>query len=163
MLSKWSSVMTLGRNEATGDQRDDAQDKLESAGKKKRGNCRPSLARPLSARPQRSKGCFLDGVVADGTELRIRGGGGLKCAIRIGVYAGAFYLPESHLVRFWTEDVPKRLERSYFMEIEASAIVDPSDKLRMRHLLPEAYRAIEDRRQHLYRLFLKEAPGIATF
>jgi len=102
---------------------------------------------------------FDDNVIIDQVDLKIQGVAVLKWAMLFNVYAGVFYLPEGQRGRFWTDDVPKRLELAYFREIKASDFADSSDHLLRRNLSPEGYKALEERLQTFYPLFRNVAPG----
>lgn len=102
---------------------------------------------------------FPDTVVLGRTELKIQGVAVLKWAMVFNVYAGAFYLPEGHAGRAWTEDVPKKLELRYFREITADGFVKASDHLLRRNLSSEDYQHLQGRLQVLYSLFRDVKPG----
>jgi len=102
---------------------------------------------------------FEDRFVVHGTELTLNGVAILKWAMLFDVYAGGFYLPEHRTGVEWTEDVPKKLELSYFREIEARGFADASDKLLRDTLEPSAYQTLSERLQTFYTFFRDVRPG----
>jgi hypothetical protein len=102
---------------------------------------------------------FADRVNLDRTELTLRGVAVLKWALLFDIYAGAFYLPEEQSGKAWTDDVPKRLELSYFRKIAAADFAKSSDQLLRRDLSTEEYRALAARLQTFYNLFRDVTPG----
>ena len=102
---------------------------------------------------------FSDTVVVDQTELKLSGVAVLKWAMLFDVYAGALYLPRGVPGQIWSNDIPKRLELSYFREIEGKGFAEASDKLLQDNLLPADYQALEKRLQTFYRFFRDVKPG----
>lgn len=102
---------------------------------------------------------FSDTLVVDQTELRLNGVAVLKWAMLFDVYAGALYLPGGVPGQAWSNDVAKRLELSYFREIEAKGFAEASDKILQDNLLPAEYRALAKRLQTFYGFFRDVKPG----
>ncbi|HEY5673397.1 MAG TPA: chalcone isomerase family protein [Malonomonas sp.] len=102
---------------------------------------------------------FADRYPLEKTNLRLTGAAVLKWALWFDVYAGAFYLPERVAGKDWTEDVPKRLELSYFRNFKAEDFTTTSDKLLRNNLSAEDYRSVEKRLQEFYQLFRDINPG----
>lgn len=102
---------------------------------------------------------FSDTVVVGQAELKLNGVAVLKWAMLFDVYAGAFYLPSGLPGQTWSKDVPKRLELSYFREIEGKGFAEASDKLLQDNLLPAEYQALEKRLQTFYGFFRDVKPG----
>ena len=102
---------------------------------------------------------FSDTVVVGQAELKLNGVAVLKWAMLFDVYAGALYLPSGIPGQTWSTDVPKRLELSYFREIEAKGFGDASDKLLQDNLLPTEYQALAKRLQTFYGFFRDVKPG----
>ena len=102
---------------------------------------------------------FDDHVKINGVELQLIGVAVLKWAIFFDVYAGGLYLPEDVSVTQWTEDVPKKLELSYFRNIEAKGFADSSDKLLRENLSPQEYKTLSTRLQTFYTFFEDVSPG----
>lgn len=96
---------------------------------------------------------FKDQVTVNGVELQLSGVAVLKWALLFDVYAGGFYLPKDVSGRQWTTDVPKKLELSYFRDIEAKGFADASDKLLRENLESSAYQALSARLQTFYSFF----------
>lgn len=102
---------------------------------------------------------FSERYLVDQTELTLKGVAALKWGFLFDVYAGAFYLPEGIAGQNWAEDVPKRLELSYFRNFKAEDFSGSSDKL-LRSSLPVAeYESLEVRLQQFYQLFRDIKPG----
>ena len=102
---------------------------------------------------------FRDTLIVDQAELRLNGVAVLKWAMLFDVYAGALYLPEGVSGQAWSNDIAKRLEISYFREIESKDFVKASDKLLRETLLPADYQALERRLQTFYGFFRDVQPG----
>lgn len=102
---------------------------------------------------------FADTVRIDQEELSLRGVAVLRWAMLLDVYAGAFYLPGGSSGQAWAEDLPKRLELSYFREIKAGDFADTSIQLLKRNLPEPEYRNLEDRLQAFCQLFQDVKPG----
>ena len=102
---------------------------------------------------------FADKVVVNNVELHLNGLAVLKWAMFFDVYAGGFYLPENIAGSKWTDDVPKKLELSYFREIEAKGFANASDKLLKDNLSAEEYDALADRLENFYGFFRDVKPG----
>ena len=102
---------------------------------------------------------FSDTVVVGQSELELNGVAVLKWAMLFDVYAGALYLPKGVPGQSWSNDIPKRLELSYFREIEGKGFAEASDKLLQDNLLPAEYQALEKRLQTFYRFFRDIKPG----
>lgn len=102
---------------------------------------------------------FADTVRIGQEELSLRGVAVLRWAMLFDVYAGAFYLPEGRSGRAWAEDLPKRLELSYFREIRAIDFADTSIRLLKRNLPEPEYRGLAERLQAFCRLFQDVKPG----
>ena len=102
---------------------------------------------------------FADTVRVDQEELSLKGVAVLRWAMLFDVYAGAFYLPEGRPGRAWAENLPKRLELSYFREIKASDFADTSIQLLKRNLTDPEYQALAERLQAFCRLFQDVKPG----
>ncbi len=102
---------------------------------------------------------FSDTLVVDQTELKLNGVAVLKWAMLFDVYAGALYLPRGVPGQAWSNDVAKRLELSYFREIEAKGFAEASDKILQDNLLPAEYRALAKRLQAFYGFFQDVKPG----
>ena len=102
---------------------------------------------------------FEDRYRVGQTELTLTGAAVLKWALLFDVYAGAFYLPEGVVGDKWTDDVPKRLELSYFRNFKAEDFSSSSDKLLRDSLAAEDYQSLADRLQLFYRLFRDIKPG----
>jgi len=96
---------------------------------------------------------FADTVVLEKAELRLKGIAVLKWAMLFDVYAGALYLPATTSASRWPEDVPKRLELSYFRDIEGQGFADASDKLLRGNLSLAEYQLLADRLQRFYGFF----------
>ena len=102
---------------------------------------------------------FDDQVVTNDIELHLKGIAVLKWAMLFDVYAGAFYLPEDIPGSKWTDDVPKKLELSYFREIKAKGFGDASDKILKDSLSEEEYGALAERLTVFYGFFQDVRPG----
>lgn len=102
---------------------------------------------------------FSDTLVVDQIELTLTGVAVLKWAMLFDVYAGAFYLPGGVPGRAWSNDVPKRLELSYFRALEAKGFADASDQLLRDTLEPAEYQALAKRLQTFYGFFQDVKPG----
>lgn len=102
---------------------------------------------------------FSDTVVVDKVELELQGVAILKWAMVFDVYAGAFYLPGGIPGQRWSDDVPKRLELSYFRGIRGKDFAEASDQLLQDNLLPAEYQALARRLQTFYGLFRDVKPG----
>jgi hypothetical protein len=102
---------------------------------------------------------FSDTLVVEQSELKLSGVAVLKWAMVFDVYAGAFYLPGGVPGQAWSSDVAKRLELSYFREIEAKGFADASDKILRDNLLPAEYQALAKRLQTFYGFFRDVKPG----
>lgn len=96
---------------------------------------------------------FADQVVLENNVVVLKGVAVLKWAMLFDVYAGAFYLPSTTPADRWPEDVPKRLELSYFRNIEGQGFADASDKLLRDNLAPAEYQALAERLQVFYGFF----------
>ena len=88
---------------------------------------------------------FSDTLVVEQTELKLNGVAVLKWAMLCEVYAGALYLPAGFRGQAWSNDVAKRLELSYFREIEAKGFAEASDKILQDNLLPAEYQTLAKR------------------
>jgi len=102
---------------------------------------------------------FEDRYRVGQTELTLTGAAVLKWALLFDVYAGAFYLPEGVVGDKWTDDVPKRLELSYFRNFKAEDFSSSSDKLLRESLAAEDYQSLEERLRQFYQLFRDIRPG----
>ena len=102
---------------------------------------------------------FSERHLVDETELTLKGVAALKWGFLFDVYAGAFYLPEGISGQNWTEDVPKRLELSYFLNFKAADFSESSDKLLRSSLSDAEYEALAERLQKFYQLFRDIKPG----
>lgn len=102
---------------------------------------------------------FADEVMLNKTALSIKGAAVLKWAMLFDVYAGAFYLPDGVSGAKWTEDVPKKLELSYFREIEAQGFADASDKILKDSLTTTEYKQLAERLKVFYGFFQDVKPG----
>lgn len=102
---------------------------------------------------------FADRYQIEQTRLELKGAAVLKWALLFDVYAGAFYLPPMIAGSKWTDDVPKRLELSYFRNFKAEDFSSSSDKLLRDHLAEDAYQTLQERLQQFYRLFRDIEPG----
>jgi len=96
---------------------------------------------------------FDDRTSVGETELVLTGAALLKWALLFDVYAGAFYLPQGVSGAKWTDDVPKRLELSYFRNFKTEDFSSSSDKLLRDTLTEEVYRSLAERLQQFYLLF----------
>jgi len=72
---------------------------------------------------------FANIYPAGQAKLALTGAAVLKWGLLFDVYAGAFYLPVGITGSKWTDDVPKRLELSYFRNFKAEDFSSTSDKL----------------------------------
>ncbi len=102
---------------------------------------------------------FADQVVLEKHAVRLKGVAVLKWAMLFDVYAGAFYLPDNVAGSAWAQDVPKRLELSYFRDIEAKGFADASDKLLRDNLPGVEYQPLAERLQAFYSFFQDVKPG----
>lgn len=102
---------------------------------------------------------FRDSLVVDQVELKLNGVAVLKWALLFDVYAGALYLPGGIPEQSWSNDIPKRLELSYFREIEAKDFAEASDKILQDNLLPAEYQPLAKRLQTFYGFFQDVKPG----
>lgn len=102
---------------------------------------------------------FADEVTLNKTVLAITGAAVLKWAMLFDVYAGALYLPEDVPGEKWAEDVPKKLELSYFREIEAQGFADASDKILKEGLSAKEYERLSERLKTFYGFFQDVRPG----
>ena len=102
---------------------------------------------------------FSDTVVVEQSVLELKGVAVLKWAMLFDVYAGALYLPRGVLGKSWSNDIPKRLELSYFRDIEAKGFVEASDKILQDNLLQAEYRTLAERLQTFYGFFQDVKPG----
>lgn len=101
---------------------------------------------------------FSESLIAGEVELRLHGLALLKWARLFDVYAGAFYLPEGSAGTDWSEDIPKRLELSYFRHFAAGDFVKSSDKMLRDNLTVDAYLLLEERLATFYGLFQDISP-----
>ena len=102
---------------------------------------------------------FSDTLVVEQAELKLNGVAVLKWAMLFDVYAGALYLPAGVRGSAWSNDVAKRLELSYFREIEAKGFAEASDKILQDNLLPAEYQTLAKRLRTFYGLFQDVKPG----
>jgi len=102
---------------------------------------------------------FADEVTLNKTVLSIKGAAVLKWAMLFDVYAGAFYLPDHLSGAKWHEDVPKKLELSYFRDIEAQGFADASDKILKDSLSAGEYERLAERLTIFYGFFKDVKPG----
>lgn len=102
---------------------------------------------------------FSDSLTVDQAELKLNGVAVLKWAMLFDVYAGALYLPEGIPGKIWSNDVAKRLELSYFRQIEAKDFAQASDKILQDNLLPAEYQTLAKRLQSFYGFFQDVKPG----
>lgn len=102
---------------------------------------------------------FEDKVVVNNEELTLNGLDVLKWAMLFDVYAGAFYLPADASASKWTEDIPKKLELSYFRDIQAEGFADASDKILKDNLSAEKYATLKERLATFYGFFQDVKPG----
>jgi len=102
---------------------------------------------------------FEDRIVLNDVELNLNGLGVLKWAMLFDVYAGGFYLPVDVPGSKWTDDVAKKLELSYFRDIEAKGFADASDKLLKDNLSAEEYGVLAERLEEFYGFFRDVKPG----
>lgn len=96
---------------------------------------------------------FTERRQLDDVELRLTGTALLTWALFVDVYAGAFYLPKGHPGSHWADDVPKRLELSYFRSFKAEDFSRASDTLLRDSLPPAQYQALAERLEAFYLLF----------
>ena len=102
---------------------------------------------------------FADRYQIEQTRLELKGTAVLKWALLFDVYAGAFYLPPMIAGSEWADDVPKRLELSYFRNFKAEDFSSSSDKLLRDNLAEDAYQTLQERLQQFYLLFRNIKPG----
>jgi hypothetical protein len=102
---------------------------------------------------------FADQVELEKHAVRLQGVAVLKWAMLFDVYAGAFYLPDNVAGSAWAEDVPKKLEISYFRDIEAKGFADASDKILRDNLPGVEYQALAERLRVFYSFFRDVKPG----
>lgn len=102
---------------------------------------------------------FADEVTLNKTVLSLKGAAVLKWAMLFDVYAGAFYLPENVPGEKWTDDVSKKLELSYFRDIEAKGFADASDKILKDGLSSKDYQRLAERLKVFYGFFQDVKPG----
>jgi hypothetical protein len=102
---------------------------------------------------------FRDKMTIDQYELRLHGVALLKWAMLFDVYVGALYLPEGTPGRFWPEDLPKRLELSYFREIKGAGFAEASISLLKENMPAKEYQKIEQRLIKFCALFQDVKPG----
>ena len=102
---------------------------------------------------------FQDQVFVNGIELNLKGVAVLKWAMLFDVYAGGFYLPVDVPGSKWTDGVAKKLELSYFRDIEAKGFADASDKLLKDNLSAEEYGELAERLEEFYGFFRDVKPG----
>jgi len=102
---------------------------------------------------------FSDTLVVEQAELKLKGVAVLKWAMLFDVYAGALYLPAGVDGQAWSNDVAKRLELSYFRDIEAKGFAEASDKILQDNLLQAEYRTLAERLQAFYGFFQDVKPG----
>lgn len=115
---------------------------------------------PTSAQAVEVKGVnFAESHPVGQTNLTLTGAAVLKWGLLFDVYAGAFYLPEGVSGPQWTDDIPKRLELSYFRNFKAEDFFSSSDKLLRDNLATKEYQSLSERLQQFYRLFRDINPG----
>jgi hypothetical protein len=102
---------------------------------------------------------FSDTLVVEQAELKLNGVAVLKWAMLFDVYAGALYLPAGVRGKAWSNDVAKRLELSYFREIEAKGFAEASDKILQDNLSPAEYQTLAKRLRAFYGFFQDVKPG----
>ncbi len=102
---------------------------------------------------------FVNSYPAGQAKLALTGAAVLKWGLLFDVYAGAFYLPEGIAGSQWTDNVPKRLELSYFRNFKAEDFSSTSDKLLRNNLSNEDYQSLTERLQQFYQLFRDIKPG----
>ena len=102
---------------------------------------------------------LIPSLVVGQDELKLNGVAVLKWAMLFDVYAGALYLPAGVGGQAWSDDVAKRLELSYFREIEAKGFAEASDKILQDNLLPAECQNLAKRLQDFYGLFRDVKPG----
>ncbi len=96
---------------------------------------------------------FANSFPAGQTRLALTGTAMLKWGLLFDVYAGAFYMPEGISGSQWTDNIPKRLELSYFRNFKAEEFSSTSDQLLRDNLSNQEYQALTERLQQFYQLF----------
>lgn len=96
---------------------------------------------------------FAESVTIHGNKLNLNGVAILKWARLFDVYAGALYLPDGEPGANWRQDIPKRLELSYFRDIEGKGFATTSIELLQRNLPPEEFLRIKARLETFCSLF----------
>ena len=115
---------------------------------------------------------FSDSIQAGSVTLPLRGVGLAKFLRTISVYVAALYLPYGTEPERVLEDVPKRLELSYFRSIRAGDFGRAADKVLADNVPPERLTVLAPRIAQLHRLYedvkagdrygLTYTPGVGT-
>jgi len=102
---------------------------------------------------------FADRFERRGMELPVRGLGLLRYRILFRGYVGALYLPEDTSAERIFDDVPKRLELSYFWSIDKDLFAEAGNEVLRRNVEADAYAGLEDRLEQLNAAYRDVEPG----
>lgn len=102
---------------------------------------------------------FSDSIQAGSVTLPLRGVGLAKFLRTISVYVAALYLPSGTEPDRVLDDVPKRLELSYFRSIRAGDFGRAAEKVLAENVPPERLNVLEPRIAQLHRLYEDVKPG----
>jgi len=102
---------------------------------------------------------FSDSIQAGSITLPLRGVGLAKFLRTISLYVAALYLPSGTESDRVLEDVPKRLELSYFRSIKAGDFGRAAEKVLADNVPPERLTALAPRIAQLHRLYEDVKPG----
>lgn len=102
---------------------------------------------------------FSDSISVGSVTLPLRGVGLAKFLRTISVYVAALYLPSGTEPDRVLEDVPKRLELSYFRSIRAGDFGRAAEKVLADNVSPERLGIMAPRIAQLHRLYEDVKPG----
>ncbi|MBX3345739.1 MAG: chalcone isomerase family protein [Nitrospira sp.] len=102
---------------------------------------------------------FSDSISVGSVTLPLRGVGLAKFLRTISVYVAALYLPSGTEPDRVLEDVPKRLELSYFRSIRAGDFGRAAEKVLADNVSPERLAIMAPRIAQLHRLYEDVKPG----
>ena len=115
--------------------------------------CAPALAAEIEGV------IFADSCRAGSYQLSLNGVGLARFLRTVKVYVGALYLAAGTTADHVLDDVPKRLELSYFRSIEANAIVRAAEKNLADNVPPATIASLRPRIDSMHRLYEDVKPG----
>lgn len=102
---------------------------------------------------------FAESYQAGSTTMRLHGVGLARFLRTIKVYVAALYLAPGAKPETVLDDVPKRLELSYFRALKAGDFGRAADKVLADNLSPATIAALKPRIERLHRLYEDVKPG----